>query len=208
MYKNIVFDLGNVLVMYCPEKVLRKYLDNEDDVQLLMKEFYGIGVINYTDRGVKTYEEIIEQRSPFLPDRLVSFLKNLYVDNCYGCTNMPPFPDMYELVKDLRENGYRTYLLSNAGNDFYVYSKCFPVLTLMDGMVISSDCKLLKPEPGIYKALCNKYSLNPSECIFIDDMQRNVDGAMKCGMAGICFSPSYEEVSVLKEKLRAENINI
>ncbi|MCD7828097.1 MAG: HAD family phosphatase [Clostridiales bacterium] len=208
MYKNIVFDLGNVLVMYYPEKVLRKYLDDDDDVSLLMREFYGRGVINDTDRGVKTYEEIIEECRPYIPDRLVALLKRLYVESCYGCNEMPPFPEMYSLVKKLKENGYHVYLLSNAGRDFYVYSKKFPVLDLMDGTVISSDYKQLKPEPEIYKTLFEKYSLTPSECIFIDDMQRNIDGALKCGMDGICFSPSFEDVTVLIEKLRSKNIKI
>lgn len=208
MIKNIVFDMGNVLVMYYPEKVLRKYLDNEDDIRLLMEKFYDCGAIRDTDRGIKTYEQIIEERVGILPDRLIKLLKKLYLEQCYGLVEMPVFPEMYELVVSLHENGYKTYLLSNAGEDFYVYSKQIPAIALMDGKIVSSDYKLLKPEKEIYEKLFSTYSLEPSECVFIDDVEENILGAKNAGMDGICFSPSFEKVDVLKEKLRKKGVKI
>lgn len=208
MIRNIVFDMGNVLVRYDPEKTLRKYLAREEDIHLLMKEFYGSGVIGDTDRGVKTYENIIDERAPFLPQRLVVLLKKLYLDQCYGREEMPVFPEMYDLVALLKKNGYRVYLLSNAGVDFYQYSPYIPAIGLMDGKIVSSDYKLLKPEKEIYETLFRKYALLPAECVFIDDMPVNIEGAERCGMEGICFSPSWESVSVLKERLRNKGIQL
>ena len=208
MIKNIVFDMGNVLVMYYPEKVLRKYLDDESDIRLLMEKFYDCGAVRDTDRGVKTYEEIINERVGILPERLINLLKKLYLEQCYGKEEMPVFPEMYDLVAKLRENGYHTYLLSNAGVDFYDYSRYIPAISLMDGKIVSSDYKLLKPEREIYETLFDKYSLKPEECVFIDDVEENIIGSENAGMAGIQFSPSFESVDVLKEKLREKGVKI
>lgn len=208
MVKNIVFDMGNVLIMFYPEKTFSKYLSDKAEVDMILNAFYKSGVYRECDRGTKTYEEVINEVAPALPEHLTALLKKLYLENCFGKTEMPVFPEMYDLVKELKENGYNTYLLSNAGFDFYEYSPEKPAISLMDGIIISCEHKLLKPEKGIYEALFEKYSLNPSECVFIDDMKENIEGAKQCGMDGIVFSPAFEDVSVLREKLRNKGIKI
>lgn len=208
MIKNIVFDMGNVLIMFYPKKTLEKYLDNEDDIKSVITAFYESGEYRECDRGVKTYEEVINGLSGTLEPRLTSLLKKLYLEQSFGRNEMPPFPEMYGIVKSLKENGYKTYLLSNAGFDFYDYSRFIPAIGIMDGKVVSCDYKLLKPERGIYEAFFDKYSLKPSECIFIDDVEENIEGGRKLGMEGICYSPSFEPIDTLKEKLRAFGVKI
>ena len=115
---------------------------------------------------------------------------------------------MYDLILELKANGYKTYLLSNAGYDFYEYSPHKPAIALMDGKIISCEHKVLKPEKEIYEILFNTFSLDPSECIFIDDVEENIEGGKKCGMDGIVFSPSVEDVSVLREKLKNKGVKI
>lgn len=208
MYKNIIFDMGNVLIMFYPEKTLQKYLSNKHEVDLILDVFYNSTEYRQVDRGVLTYEEVISALADKLPKHLIELLMFLYVENCFGKTQMPVFSQMYELIIDLKANGYKVYLLSNAGVDFYDYAPDIPAISLMDGKIISSDYKLLKPEPEIYSMLFEKYDLNASECIFIDDVWENIDGAKQCGMDGICFNSSLEEVSVLREKLMAHGIAI
>lgn len=208
MIKNIIFDMGNVLIMFYPEKTFSKYLPDKKDVDMIHNVFYKSGVYRECDRGTKTYAEVIDEVSPELPEHLVELLKKLYLENCFGKTEMPPFPEMYDLITELKANGYKTYLLSNAGFDFYEYSPEKPAIALMDGKIISCEHKVLKPEKEIYKILFNTYSLDPSECIFIDDVEENIEGGKKCGMDGIVFSPSFEDVSVLREKLRNKGIKI
>lgn len=208
MIKNIVFDMGGVLIMYNPERTLRKYISDENDIELIMNEFYRKGAIKDTDRGVKTYEQIIGERRGALPEKLLALLKKLYVEQCYGTAEMPPFPEMYTLIENLRANGYRTYLLSNAGFDFYEFSPFIPAIGLMDGKVVSCEYKVLKPEREIYEILLDKYSLKASECVFIDDMEANIRGAENAGMNGICFSTEKEDMETLKEKLRKLKVKI
>ncbi len=202
MKKNIIFDNGDVLTMYEPLQVLRRFLSDEADVQTLNRTFYQAGYIRETDRGVMTHEEAIERVKDKLPQRLVDLLRYLYIENVYGVAFMPVFEEMTALVREVKEKGYGAYLLSNAGFDYYVYSKQNPAIAMMDGVVISCEYKLLKPERELYQILFDKYDLDPAECVFIDDMPENIAGANAVGLDGICFSPAREDVSVLREKLR------
>ena len=207
MIKNIIFDMGNVLILFYPEKTFSKYLDKKD-VDLVLDVFYKSGIYRDCDRGVRTYADVIEEVAPKLPAHVLAVIKKLYLENGYGLTEMPPFPEMYDLIQELKANGYKTYLLSNAGYDFYEYSPHKPAIALLDGKIISCEHKVLKPEKEIYEILFSTFSLEPSECVFIDDVEENIEGGKKCGMDGIVFSPAFEDVSVLREKLRNKGVKI
>ena len=207
MIKNIIFDMGNVLILFYPEKTFSKYLDKKD-VDLVLDVFYKSGIYRDCDRGVRTYADVIEEVAPKLPPHVLAVIKKLYLENGYGLTEMPPFPEMYDLIQELKANGYITYLLSNAGYDFYEYSPHKPAIALLDGKIISCEHKVLKPEKEIYEILFSTFSLDPSECVFIDDVEENIEGGKKCGMDGIVFSPAFEDVSVLREKLRNKGVKI
>lgn len=210
MIKNIVFDMGNVLIMFYPKKIFGNILTDENDIDLILTHFYGSQEYHEVDRGTLTYEQMLnlDKIKDNLPAHLIDLLYKMYVENCFVTNYMPPFPEMYDLVSELKENGYNIYLLSNATDEFHNYCDKIPVISLMDGILISSDYKLLKPEKEIYETLFEKFSLNPSECIFIDDLERNIQGGIACGMDGIVFSPSFENVSVLKDKLRNKGVKI
>lgn len=207
MIKNIIFDMGNVLILFYPEKTFSKYLDKKD-VDLVLDVFYKSGIYRDCDRGVRTYADVIEEVAPKLPAHVLAVIKRLYLEVGYGLTEMPPFEEMYDLILELKANGYKTYLLSNAGYDFYEYSPHKPAIALFDGKIISCEHKVLKPEREIYEILFSTFSLDPSECVFIDDVEENIEGGKKCGMDGIVFSPAFEDVSVLREKLRNKGVKI
>ncbi len=208
MIKNIVFDMGNVLILFYPEKIFSSILSDKNEVDAIVTQFFSSEEYREADRGTMTYEQVLDKIKDRLPEHLIKLLKELFVDNCFVSNYMPPFPEMYDFVKELKENGYNTYLLSNATPAFHNYKDKIPALSLMDGILISSDYKLLKPEAEIYKTLFEKFKLDPGECIFIDDVQENIEGSIACGMDGICFSPSFESIDVLRDKLRAKGVKI
>ena len=208
MIKNIVFDMGNVLICYDPEKTLRKYTDNEDDIKQILDKFYKSELYRDTDRGVKTHAEVIDIISTEISVSAVKLLKKLYVEENYGRTNMPAAQGMYELISELNSNGYGTYLLSNAGYDFYDYSKYIPAISILKGGVVSCDIHILKPERDIYLSLLNKYSLKADECLFIDDLEENAEGARRCGMDAICYSSFKDGVDSLRRSLVLKGVKI
>lgn len=202
MIKNIVFDMGGVLIDFNPDKTLAEFFP-EDVCRVLLKEIFRNEIWNEKDRGTVSGEEIIEMKKRFIPDEYFSKVRELVI-NMFPY--MKPFEKMYEVVKTLKYNGYKIYLLSNAGYEFHEERKNIPALTLFDGVIISADYKITKPEEGIYLKLYEKFNLNPEECFFIDDVQKNIDGALATGMRGHCYS--HGDTEILKEALRENGVRI
>lgn len=208
MIKNIVFDLGNVLIDFDADKILRKYLSSSEDIKLMKKELFGSLEWRETDRGTISLTDAMHAVMKRLPPHLAELTERLKLKQPFERVEMPPFESMPPVVKKLKENGYKLYLLSNAGINFNEYRDNIPALSYFDGEFISSAYHLLKPEREIYLKFFEVFGLNPSECVFIDDIQENIDGAAACGMDGICFSPNKYEVSYLVERLIEKGINI
>ena len=119
---------------------------------------------------------------------------------------MPPFPETCELIKELKQNGYNIYLLSNATPRFFDRYLEVPAFKYFDGFFISALYKMLKPNREIYEAFCNKFSLKPEECFFIDDLAANIEGAKKFGMQGFVFEAP--DTTKLRTALKEAGVNI
>lgn len=202
MIKNIIFDMGGVLIDYNPEKTVREHFSKEHG-EIFLREILRNQIWNDKDRGIIFPDEIMEKKRSVIPAEIFDKASEM-VHNFYPY--MPPFEKMCELVKELKEKGYGIYLLSNASSDFHERRSGIPALQHFDGVIISADYKLLKPEKAIYETLFDKFSLNPSECFFIDDVQQNIDGARAAGMDGHCYS--HGDVEILRTALREKGIEI
>lgn len=202
MIKNIIFDMGGVLIDYNPEKTLYGIFDKET-ADILLREIFRNQLWSDKDRGIITPEEIMKIKKNSIPAETFEKVSEM-VDNFYPY--MPPFEQMYDFIKGLKENGYGIYLLSNASSDFHVRREGIPALSLFDGVLISADYKLLKPEKEIYEALYEKFDLNPEECFFIDDVQKNIDGARATGMDGHCYY--HGDLEILKKDLISKGVKI
>lgn len=202
MIKNIIFDMGGVLIDYAPEKIAYKYFDKET-AEIALKVIFRNQLWSDRDRGIINSDEIMDLIRDKIPSHALEQIDKM-VHNYYPY--MPPFEKMYDVVKALKDNGYGIYLLSNAAGDFYENKKDIPALSLFDGYLISADYKLLKPEKEIYQALFERFDLKPEECYFIDDVQKNIDGAKAAGMDGHCYY--HGDVEILKKALREAGIKI
>ncbi len=109
-------------------------------------------------------------------------LSDWHLDTLY------PLAGMEQLVADLHDRGYRLYILSNAGHRFRTYEYKLPHPEYLSGILVSAEERMIKPDPRIFLRLCDKFSLKPEECLFIDDSAANVQGAESTGMTGYCFA--------------------
>ncbi|MCR5782467.1 MAG: HAD-IA family hydrolase [Clostridia bacterium] len=208
MIKNIVFDMGGVLLDYNPAAALKRHGASEEDIALIKREFYDKGCIRATDAGLRTHKQVITEAAPRLNDRCVRLLNDLYVAQDYGTNEMPEFPVMSDLILRLKAKGCGVYLLSNAGFDFYEYSKHKQVLSLIPDKLISANYHIIKPDPAIYRKFFELFSVRPEECVFIDDMQINVDGSRACGMDAVCFATGSEPLEKLTDELAKRGIKV
>ena len=107
---------------------------------------------------------------------------------------MRPVAGAKEFCGYAKEQGYRLFVLSNASSSFYQYFQRFAPLDYFDGIVVSCDIHMIKPDVRIYQYLLDKYQLTPEESFFIDDMPENVAGAQKAGIRGAIFHGDFEKI--------------
>lgn len=191
MIKNVVMDMGNVLLYFTPQKTLERYCRSEEEKQLIMKELFGSDIWIMGDRG----EIVNDQRYGLVKDKLPQSMHGtlrLIVDHWQD--DLVQIPGAEDFVKKCKSAGYRMYVLSNACQLFYEYFPRRFDAKLFDGIMVSSTVRLIKPDPRIYELLCSTYDLKPEECVFIDDRADNVEAAQGVGMRGIVFPGSYEGI--------------
>lgn len=198
MIKNIVFDMGNVIIRFDPELFMVRLGLAEEDRKLLKRELFVSLEWSRMDRGSLTDEEAAEIVCRRVPERLHDAVRRLV-----GMWDRPilPVEGMYELVEELRGMGYGIYLLSNASFRQHDYWPRVPASKFFDGTLISADVKLVKPQPGIYRLLCDKFSLVPEECVFIDDSTSNAEGAYFCGINALVFHGDAHEMRLKLNEL-------
>ena len=195
--KNLIFDMGNVLMRYDPEVPLREYVSSEQARNLIRKELFQGPEWVERDRGTISIEEMYESVAKRIPEQYHEELKKCVYgwDIC-----MEPLEESAKLCEDARRWGYSTYVLSNAADEFYRYFPKFSSLEDFDGVMVSSDVHLIKPDVRIYECLLETYQLNPEECLFLDDREDNVEGARKASMQARVFTEDYEKLrAFLKE---------
>ena len=197
MIKNVVFDIGNVLIAFSWREVMLevgiKYEDTERIADATVRSKYW----SELDRGIMTDEQIVEgfiSGAPEFADEIKRFFAHV-------TESMPPFDYSKEWLHSVKERGYNVYILSNFSN--YNFNTCKPTYTFLeeaDGMIISYQHKTIKPERRIYEILLETYSLDPRECVFIDDREDNIAAAVELGFNGIVFK-SYEDASAKLDAL-------
>ncbi len=191
MIKNIVFDMGNVLLRYDPFVSLNKYCRDEKAKALIYKELFCGEEWVKGDLGIMNSEERFESVRKRIPDKYSEELKKCVFgwDMC-----MLPLDGAKEFLDCVKSRGFGVYLLSNAGQDFYSYFPRQYDIDFFDGYVVSSDIGIIKPDRRIYDFFLKKYNLKAEECFFIDDMAVNIDGAKAVGMNGAVFKNDYREI--------------
>ena len=202
MIKNIVFDMGMVLLRFEPALFIERVGAAEEDKALLLREVYQSLEWARMDRGSMTESEAAESICRRLPARLHETVHAL-VDR--WDRPILPIEGMEQLIAELKDKGYGIYLLSNASRRQHEYWPRVPASRYFDGTLISADVKLVKPQPEIYRLLCETFSLEADECVFVDDAINNAEAAFLCGMHPIVF---HNDVFELREKLRAAGVEI
>lgn len=203
MIRNIIFDMGNVLLYFDREAFLdRVGVTDPKDREILLREVYVSLEWAQMDRGSLTDAEAGEIMMQRVPDHLKDKVYQLV---CEWDRPILPVPGMAELVQELKENGYHIYLLSNASYHQHDYWPQIPGHEYFEGTVISADEKLVKPQPEIYALTCARFGLKPEENLFIDDALGNIEGAVFSGWQGIVF---HNDVAELRQKLADLGIRV
>ncbi len=201
MIKNIIFDLGNVIFNFKPERFLLRYTNDENYIKEFISKVIRSKIWLKLDRGtisIKKAEEEFIKKFPEDRDFIVIFFRN-------WMEMFTPIQENVKILYDLKSNGYKIYILSNfIVEAFDFVENQYDFLSLFDGKIISGKEKVIKPELEIYQKLIHKYNLIPEECIFIDDVRAFLSRAKRLNIKTILFAQNTD----LRAELRDLDINI
>lgn len=199
MIKNIIFDIGGVLVAFEPVRVLREMGLPEEEVKVIFEHSAGGPDWKELDRGVMKKEDVYNKMIATMPSEYKADAKRFFTQEILKTVRS--FPYSADWLKSLKERGYNLYLLTNYPAEMFEYhwKNVFTFAPYVDGKIVSGQEKLIKPDHAIYEALIKKYNLTPSESVFIDDLAVNVQGARETGLNAIQFT----DIEETKAKLEA-----
>lgn len=186
MIKNIIFDLGNVIINYNQNKIINNFTQKEKEIKYIYDEIFHAPEWTLMDLGDITNDEAIEiinKRNQFKYETLTQdFLHEWY-------KKQPINRDIVEIAKILKNNGYDLFVLSNMANQTYEF------FGLCTGIVISAQEHIKKPDEKVYRLLLDRYNLNAEECLFIDDDDsgKNYETANRIGIKGRRIIPNKAE---------------
>lgn len=187
MIKNIVFDMGNVLVYYDSYRVSRHFSADEAEMEAVNTSVFVSPEWVMLDMGVISEEEALRRMQARLPEGHAREVAKLCLEHWHEYC-MWPVPGMEDLIRFLKEQGYKIYLCSNAALRLLdCYLDVIPGIRQFDGILFSAEEKCMKPQKEMYHHLFERFDLKPEECFFIDDQPLNIEGARACGMNGYCF---------------------
>ena len=200
MIKNLVFDFGNVLIEWNPAKILAAFV-KEEDRKRVKAAIFDSGLWAQTDTGQLTLKSAIQAAQTLL-------------DSSYSATVEAIFTHWYEIVDvyhQLQEKifewaqlGYGIYILSTTSEIFYAVENAGLLLMtkVLTGKILSYEVGFAKPDKSIYQKLLAQYALQANQCVFIDDLQINLDAAKSLGFETILATSEQQNIIAIEELLK------
>ena len=189
MIKNIVFDLGNVLLSFKPSEYFDKHKYPAAIKATILEDIFRSKEWLLLDNGeISTQDAInaISKRSSLKKEE-IDHIFNLRTDLLF------PLDSNIKVLPGLKKRGFKLYYLSNFPLDIFDEVRSgYYFFRYFEGGLISAEAKSSKPDTRIYELLLEKYSLIPGECLFIDDLEANVNSARAFGMKGLLTNGSLE----------------
>ena len=195
---NIILDMGNVLLEWNKDKILRGVVKTEKDFMILDKAIFQSGLWERLDLGTLTREELVL--------KVVSMIGSIYQEKVQEVVwNWPSYIEIYTevfpLLARLKEKGHRIFVLSNTSPVFYelLEEQLSPLNEILDGFVLSCDIKAIKPDPKMFEEILHKYQLDPANCVFLDDIADNTKMAESLGIRAYQVKQRSDVVDILKK---------
>ena len=187
-YRNIVFDMGGVLVDYTADNATWHYTDDPEIVREIHNVLFCSQEWMALDMGSMTDEQAIMRILPRLSSEKVREIAKATFEHWHEYNNVAR-PGMEQIVRALKTRGQRVYILSNVSRRLTdTYKSVVPASDQYDGAFFSGEVFALKPQPIIYQMFFERFGLNSADCFFIDDVQDNVEASIRCGMDAWWFN--------------------
>lgn len=202
MIRNIIFDVGKVLVDYDPSAYLKAYDFTPEEESAIYRVIFAAPVWDDLDRGVKPVSQIREECAAQVIPEYRDDLRHAFDQYSPSLTKLD-----YAIpwIEELKGRGFHVYYLSNYSD--WMVEKSRPALDFLpytDGGLFSYEVKQIKPEAEIFYSLIARFpAIVPEESVFLDDKEPNVRTAVRLGFRGIVFR-DYEQGTAELERILSE----
>lgn len=199
--KNVIFDVGNVLLEFKPKLYLEKIFDHQKTREDIYEVVFASDEWIELDKGTLSEEEALEifiSKTPHLEKELKLLWSNWH-------DIFEPIEDNISVLRFLSENGYQLFVLSNFHKKaFEVVEKRYDFFDLFHGKTVSGFINQLKPDYEIYHTVLNDHNLTPHETVFIDDTEKNIKAAKELNIHGIHLTKDMDLKSMIHELLEMD----
>lgn len=201
MIKNVIFDVGNVLVNFRPLEVMGDLHFPENVIKVLNEKMVNSPLWNELDLSIRPMKEIFNLMIEEVPEYR-QYTSQFFEKADEMCV---AYDYSKEWVKSFKDRGYNTYILSNYAKELWEIHEgqgVFNFLPNIDGKIVSGFVQKIKPDEAIYDILLKTYNLNPEECVFFDDRKENIEKAIELGINGILFTSKDDADKKFNELVR------
>jgi 2-haloacid dehalogenase len=185
----VVFDLGGVLIDWNPRYLYRKLFDDPSELERFLSGVCSPEWNEQQDAG-RLWSEAVAELTARHPDHaaMIAAYHQRWPEMLGG-----DIPETVELLKELKARGLRVYALTNWSQETFPLARSrFPFLEWFEGIVVSGEERLIKPDPAIFHRLLTRYGIEPSRAIYIDDSPRNVAAAASLGLHALHFADAHQ----------------
>lgn len=197
MINTVIFDIGMVLVYFRWKELFADLGFKGEKFDRIAEATVHNPWWNEFDKGLMSVEEVVDKYAQTAPEYEAEITK-IY-DHSNQFIEVFDYTDSW--IHELKERGYKVYVLSNWSEPAYEANKDthMSFLKEMDGGILSFREGLIKPDRAIYQLLCERYQINPKEAVFLDDNVRNIESAKEFGLNTILFK-NYQQAREELEK--------
>ena len=193
MIGSILFDMVGVLMRFDTEGYYRIHGIAPAERAIIQREVFRSLEWSMLDRGTISEQDAAAAVCERMPERLHAAARDIVYRRNRAIL---PVPGMVELLADLKEAGFRLYLLSNTSVAYHRFRSAIPGIRYFDDTLISADVGLAKPDPEIFHLACRRFDIIPSESAFIDDTPINAEAAHYVGMRAFVFNDDVDDLRI------------
>lgn len=199
MIKNLVFDFGNVLIEWNPAKILATFV--EEDRKRIKAAIFDSGFWAQTDTGQLTLEVAIQAAQTLLDSSYSATVEAIFT---HWYETVDVYYQLQEKIFEWAQLGYGIYILSTTSEIFYAVENAdlLPMTKVLTGKILSYEVGCAKPDKSIYQKLLAQYALQANQCVFIDDLQVNLDVAKSLGFETILATSEQQNIIAIEELLK------
>lgn len=200
MIKNLVFDFGNVLIEWNPAKILAAFV-KEEDRKRVEAAIFDSGLWAQTDTGQLTLEEAIQAAQTLLDGSYSATVEAIFT---HWYETVDVYHQLQEKIFEWAQLGYGIYILSTTSEIFYAVENAglLPMTKVLTGKILSYEVGFAKPDKSIYQKLLTQYALHANQCVFIDDLQINLDAAKSLEFETILATSEQQNIIAIEELLK------